>query len=107
MIARGRSAPTWGAIRDRVVSSNDRGPRIRQYCFGIGARAINWVRLRSRVPSPPARTSPQRDPLVGSVMPVWRCGLVAMLLMDALLLPSWSHTAWRGSHEEASFSLTA
>src|SRR5262245_37206269 len=86
MIARVRSALTRGAIRHRVVSSNDRGPRIRQYCFGIGLPAINRVRLRSRMPSPPARTSPQRDPLVGSVMPVWSCGLVVMLLMDALLL---------------------
>jgi len=53
-----------------VVSSSERGPRIRQYCFGTGAPAIKRVRLCSRVPSPPRRTSVQKDSLVGFVIPV-------------------------------------
>src|SRR2546427_1159820 len=70
MIASVRSALTSGAIRDRVVSSSDRGPRIRQYCFGIGAPEIKWVRLCNRVPSPPARTSAQKDWLDGSAIEI-------------------------------------
>src|SRR6266478_7919751 len=61
MMASVRSTLMSGAMRDRVLSSSDRGPSIRQYCFGIGAPAMICVRPCKRVPSPPARTSAHND----------------------------------------------
>src|SRR5215813_7105988 len=98
MIASVRSGATSGAIRHRVVSSSDRGPSIRQYCFGMGAPAIKLVRLCNRVPSPPARTSAQRDSLVRSVIPVWRRGSAhrdtCARSFVVLLFTEWSPRSW-------------
>src|SRR5215813_1040968 len=74
MIAIVRAAVTSGAIRHRVVSSSDRDPSIRQYCFAIGAPAIKWVRLCNRVPSPPERTRAQSDLFAGLVTAFWTRG---------------------------------
>src|SRR6266404_5779316 len=80
MMASVRSTLTSGAMRDKVLSSSDRGPSMRQYCFGIGAPAMICVTPCKRVPSPPARTSAHNDAFGISVGGPGLMDVICMLL---------------------------